>query len=221
MDHVPRLPSRGPLSNRRGTTLVELLVGLVLVGLILLGMLAILRHTQVAYSQGSAAADLQGDVRLALDQITHDLRRAGRDPRGACTFATLATATATSLQLQRDLDGLGNTPAGCIDGGANSEERITFTYDANAKTLSRQAGSGTPTVLARHVEASGPVFTYHYLPSVTGGGCVSGVLTATSAPTVVQRNCTRRVTVTVRANVMAPGGALAKALRTDVDLRSR
>jgi type IV pilus assembly protein PilW len=206
--------------TERGTTLVELLIGLVLVSLVFLGLLALLRSTQLAYSQGAAAADLQGDVRAALDQITHDLRRAGRNPRGTCTFAALSAATSTSLQLQRDLDTLGNAPGSCIDTSAGSEEQITLTYNAGAKTLTRQAGSATPTVLARHVEATGAVFTYYYLPA-SGGGCVSGALTATTSPTATQRGCTRRVTVTVRGNVGAPGGDLSRLVRTDVDLRSR
>jgi hypothetical protein len=123
-------------------------------------------------------------------------------------FVVFPAGTATSLQLQRDLDN-----AGCISG---SEETVTFAYNSGTRVLTRNG-----TTLARNIDAPGGViFTYWHLP-VNGVNCLTGALASTTAPSAAQLGCTRRIAVTLRGSVNTPTGTLVRTVRSDVDLRSR
>lgn len=78
-------------SNRRGEagfTLLEALISMSLFALILVTILMVYDSTQQTYVRGEAKADVQQNVRVAMDQIMRDIRLAGYDPSNAIALQT-------------------------------------------------------------------------------------------------------------------------------------
>lgn len=80
--------------DQRGVTLTELVVTLALAGMISAGLLAIWSKSQEAYFIGAETAEVQQNVRAALDLIVREIRSAGKDATNcAFDYATSATFT--------------------------------------------------------------------------------------------------------------------------------
>lgn len=128
-----RRSGQGMSRDAPGFTLLEALVSMSLFAVILITILLVYDSTQKTYVRGEAKADLQQNVRVALDLIMHDVRLAGYDPSNAIAgqttaakrypFPPLADATtlvnpATELRLIGDMDGDGTTD--CVAYRVNS-----------------------------------------------------------------------------------------------------
>ena len=74
------------LFDQRGFTLTELLVVTAVLGLIMAGVMAIQQQGQQAYVMGSNRVETQQNARVALDEITRELR-------SAASVNTLGSAT--------------------------------------------------------------------------------------------------------------------------------
>jgi type II secretory pathway component PulJ len=241
---------RSAIMGSRGATLVELMVTLAIFATVIFGLLTLWEHAQSAYFVGSERAEVQGDARVALDQMSRDLMKAGRDVLQCafdseaytqCSGAKLArcqalpslgvgftcagryiipAATSTSIQVQMDLDG-----DGLIDTSAPSTESITYAFDAANRRITRQQGTGTARTLADNIDSL--ALTYEG-PTVLNSYCIGawGVLTNT-AGNQTQRDCIQRVTITLvaRGTVGRFGKtgveSIQRILRTTVDLRTR
>ena len=118
--------------SRRGTGLVELLVGAAL-GLVVLSLLtlvvAIGARLLVACGARGEAEDT---AHLAIEAFTFDARRAGFDPTGA-GIAPLAEARSDRVGFAADLDA-----DGAVD--PNSEESIVHVCSTATARLSRIVG---------------------------------------------------------------------------------
>ena len=79
------MDTRDRLVAQRGVTLTELLVALAIFGLIMTGVIATWTKAQEAYFVGSDVAELQQNVRTALDFMVREIASAGRDV-SACAF---------------------------------------------------------------------------------------------------------------------------------------
>jgi type II secretory pathway pseudopilin PulG len=101
-------------SDALGVTLVELAVSLGLLGLILAGVVTTWSAAQEAFFVGSEAAELQQNVRAAMDLMARELRAAGRDVT-ACAFdyAGAAGGDCTPAKAARCRTKLGAGYAGC------------------------------------------------------------------------------------------------------------
>lgn len=77
------------MSNQRGFTLAELLVGLAVLGLLLAGTVTIQRQGQMAYLMGAARVEAQQTSRFALEMMTRELRAA----RSMTTVTSCNTGT--------------------------------------------------------------------------------------------------------------------------------
>jgi type II secretory pathway pseudopilin PulG len=230
----------------RGTTLVELMVTLGIFTIIIVAVLALWQSAQTAYFVGSERAEVQGDARIAVDQMARDLMKAGRDVLQCafdseaytqCSGAKLTrcqgflgggfscagryiipAATSTSIQVQMDLDG-----DGLIDTSPPSNESITYAFDAGNRRITRQQGTGTPRTLADNIDNL--QLTYEG-PTVLNSYCIGawGFFTPGSQ---TQRDCIQRVTITLvaRGTVGRFGQTgtetVQRTLRTTVDLRTR
>src|SRR5262245_46711420 len=85
--------TRGAL-NQSGTTLTELVVTLALVAMVAAGIVAIWSKSQEAYFIGSETAEVQQNVRAALDFMVREIRSTGKDITNcAFDYATSATFT--------------------------------------------------------------------------------------------------------------------------------
>ncbi len=150
MSYSPKAELSSCENNERGFTIVELLVGLA-IGLILLGVaVKIFLVQQRAYNVQEQLAEMQQNIRSAMDMIVRETKMAGYDPTGASFDGIGNNSNATSIQILADLDGDGLT--------TGTNEDITYTYDAGNLQIERDTGGGGQP-LAENIT----VFTFSYL----------------------------------------------------------
>ncbi len=108
------------LRDQRGVTLTELAVTLALFGMIMAGVVGTWQKTQEAYFVGSDAAEVQQNVRAAIDFMVRELRAAGRDVtvcafdyEGSSSVLDCNQAKADRCRLDMGLGTLGYTTNGC------------------------------------------------------------------------------------------------------------
>lgn len=233
-----------------GVTLAELVVVLAIFALVAIGILAVWQQGQTAYFVGSEQAEVQGDARVAIDQMARDLRKAGRDviqcafdseAYTQCSGAKLtrcqsllgvsftcndtwiipvASSTATTMALQVQMD---LDADGLIDTSAPSEESVTYGWTSSSQQITRQQGTGTARVLADNITSLGLVFEGR---APVNGVC-TGAWSAIAPTSQTARDCIQRVTI----NLVASGSVgqfgqsglatVQRTLRTTVDLRTR
>ena len=83
---------RAGLRDARGVTLAELMVTLALFALVMMGVTATWGKAQETYFVGSESADVQQNLRAAVDFMVREIRAAGRDST-FCAFDYAAAAT--------------------------------------------------------------------------------------------------------------------------------
>ena len=120
------------LSRTRAVTLIELLVGIGLSSTVLAGLVGVLAAQVTLHRRLEARAAAAQAVRLVLEVLSRDLRRAGFDP-GAVGFAPVLGADGAGLLLQSDDDG-----DGTIDG--RSQEATAYVFRPGSGVLQRAVG---------------------------------------------------------------------------------
>ncbi len=115
-------------SKSGGFTLVELLVGILLSGIVLAGLYSIFISQQRAFSAQERVAEMNQNIRAAMDLMTREIRLAGYKTSTA-TFTGIATAQASTIQVLADLNQDGDT--------ADSNEDITYSYNAGTLQIWR------------------------------------------------------------------------------------
>jgi type IV pilus assembly protein PilW len=156
--------SRSKQRKTAGFTLIELLVAMV-IGLVVLAGVAttFTMHTRQNTAE-EQIAQMQQNVRGALDLMVREIKMAGYKPNGGTI--TGVTYSASQLEIQADMDGNGT-----INTASGSEEDIIYSYDSVNLQITRKLGSsGTAQLLADNVTA----FTFSYLDA-------NGSATTTSA----------------------------------------
>ena len=233
-----------------GLTLMELVVGLAIFTIIAVGVLGLWQQAQTAYFVTSEQAEVQGDARVALDQIARDLGKAGRDVI-QCAFDSEAYTQCSGAKLARCQSLLGGTftcndtwiipvasssasavtirvqmdlnSDGLIDTSAPSEESVTYTWTSGSAQVRRQQGTGTAQVLADNIQSLSLAFEGR---TPSNGVCTGAWGTITPA-SQTDRDCIQRITITLvaRASVGQFGSTgiatVQRTLRTSVDLRTR
>lgn len=234
------------LRSGAGVTLMELIVAMAVFAIMIVSLLSLWESAQSAYFVASERAEVQGDARVALDQMVRDLTKAGRDviqcafdseAYTQCSGAKLTrcqamlgggftcnntwiipVATSSSIQVQMDLDA-----DGLIDTSAPSEESITYVFNAGPKTITRQQGVGTARVLADNIQS----LTLTFEGPVPSNGVCTGAWGTITPASQTNRDCIQRVGITLvaQASIGAFGGSgttsVTRTLRTTVDLRTR
>ncbi|MBW7897201.1 hypothetical protein B188_02360 [Candidatus Brocadiaceae bacterium B188] len=123
----------------QGFTLIEVVIGLAIC-LILMGVtVSIFNIQRKSYSTQERVAEMQQNVRAAMDMMVREIRMAGYDPTNYGLIG-IGTNTTTSIQILADLDGNGTTTAGL-------NEDITYSYygansGADACKIKRKTGGG-------------------------------------------------------------------------------
>ncbi len=103
-----------PVGDARGVTLAELAVTLGLLGLIMAGVVTTWSTAQEAYFVGSEAAEVQQNIRAAMDFMVRELRATGRDVT-VCAFdyAGAASRDCTAAKASRCQAKLGGGYVSC------------------------------------------------------------------------------------------------------------
>jgi type IV pilus assembly protein PilW len=179
-----------------GFTLIEVMVSMT-IGLVVLA--AVAGTFTVQLRQNSAEeqlAQMQQDVRGALDLMVREIEMAGFKPAGVAVNG-IATSTATTLRIKLDLDSSGVTTDGATDD-------ISYTYSSGVltRTLNNPASSAT---LADNLT----LFSFSYLDA-------NGAATTTS--TAVRRITINITAQTARADPSYPtnGGKRTYQISADV-----
>lgn len=137
MDRVTRAVNS---CDRRGLSLVELMVAIAMFGVAVAVIFGFLTNSRRSYSDMSAQVEYQQAARAVLGLMTREIRSAGCDPTEA-GFDDFAVADAQSFQCRMDLDGDGVIEV------VEPAEDVVYSYDAVADELLRDPGTGPQAVL--------------------------------------------------------------------------
>lgn len=247
---VPRICLSQVAREAHGYTLVEIMVALAMFAIIVISILALWQESQTAYFVASEQGEIQGDARVAIDQMARDLTKAGRDVI-QCAFDSEAYTQCSGAKLARCQSMLGGSfncsnqwiipvasssgsavtirvqmdldSDGLIDTSAPSEESVTYGWTSGSKQLTRQQGTGTARVLADNIESLSLTFEGK---TPVNGVCTGawGAITPTSQ---TERDCIQRVAIslvssgTVGQYSGSGTATVRRVLRTTVDLRTR
>jgi len=136
--------------DRRGMSLVELMIALVLFSVILSVLFSFMLNSRRSYTATSNRVEYQQSIRAVFSLLTREVRSAGCDPQQV-GFEHFAIADDIMLQYRADLDGNGDTV------GLDPPEDVIYQYVTGDDVLARDPGTGSQTIL-RNV--SDLVFTY-------------------------------------------------------------
>ena len=135
-------------SNKKGFTLVELLVAMAISGIVAGAIFTAFLSQQKSYLVQEQVAEMQQNIRAAMDIMVREIRMAGYDPTGF-SGATILGANSSNINITMDIDG---------DGNCSSTETITYSlYDAYGDSdndIGRQVGSSSSTkrAVAENIE---------------------------------------------------------------------
>ena len=137
-------------NKKNGFTLVELLIAMTIGLIILTALSSTFLMQRKIYDVQEQIVEMVQTARAAMDMMTREIRMAGYDPTGT-GFAGIPYSS-SQLQIVADLDGNGNT--------TDSNENITYTYDAANLQIDRNTGSGDQP-FSENIQ----LFTFDYLDS--------------------------------------------------------
>lgn len=117
-------------NNKRGFTLIEVVIGLAISLILMVVTVKIFQVQRKSYSMQEQVAEMQQNIRAAMDMMVREIRMTGYDPTGT-GFAGIGTNTSGMLQFLADIDGNGAT--------TDTNEDITYRYyDANDASYPRE-----------------------------------------------------------------------------------
>jgi type IV pilus assembly protein PilW len=148
--------SMSRFKNTAGFTLIELLVSMA----IGLGVIAAVAGTFTAQTRQNNAeeqiAQMQQNVRGALDLMVREIHMAKYNPAGTTAFSSAygVTYNASQLEVKADMDG-----DGVINTSSGSVEDIIYAHDGTNLYITRKLGAGgTAEIVADNIIA----FTFNY-----------------------------------------------------------
>jgi type IV pilus assembly protein PilW len=128
--------NRSWVHKENGFTLIELLAGILISAILLAGLYSVFFSQQIAFSAQEQVAEMNQNIRAALDLMTREIRLAGYKT-STSAFNGITTATPTSIRILADLNQDGDT--------ADENEDTSYTYNAGTLQICR-SGSAPPAV---------------------------------------------------------------------------
>jgi prepilin-type N-terminal cleavage/methylation domain-containing protein len=125
---------RSGRDKKNGFTLIELLAGILISAILMAGLYTVFFSQQTAFSAQEEVAEMNQNIRAALDLMTREIRLAGYKT-STSTFNGIAAATSNSIRILADLNQDGDTE--------DDNEDISYTYNAGALQICRN-GTGLP-----------------------------------------------------------------------------
>ncbi len=166
------------ITNRRGMTLVEMMVSLSIFGVIMAVVFGFMTSTRRSYDDTREKIHYQQSVRAVVSLLTREIRSTGCDP-GSIGFDPFFLATNNAIRCRADLNGDSDIT------DVNPDEDVTYTYNAGAGELSRLSASGNLVILRGLTNWQ---FTY-----LDGNGNVLGAIPLNAA----DRDLVRYVQITM------------------------
>lgn len=140
------------IEEKKGFSLIELLVALVITSVISAAIYGVFLSSSRSYTTQGVTADVQQNVRSAMEVMLHDIRAAGLDPTANGNFG-IELAEATKLRFTSDsIDaGLGDFN-GILDD--TNSERVTYVLQGTQLTqiLYETTPNENSTTLIRDVQ---------------------------------------------------------------------
>lgn len=122
-----------PQNDRRGMTLVELMISLAIFGVVMGVIFGFLSGARNSYSDTRERVQYQQAMRAVMSLITREVRSTGCDPTGT-GFETFGFAGDNVIQCRMDLNGDGDTT------DVGPDESVTYAYNAATGELMRFDG---------------------------------------------------------------------------------
>jgi len=142
---------RLPKLDRRGITLVELMVTISIFGVIMAVVFTFMSQANRSYQDSRERAQYQQAMRATISLMAREIRSAGCDPNGV-GFEKINTADDDQIRCQMDLDGDSFTTSNSPD------ENVAYAFNAATGEFSRDGGAGAQVIL-RGLNAA--TFTYY------------------------------------------------------------
>ncbi len=127
-------------ADRRGMTLVEMMVSLSLFGVIMAVVFGFMTNSSRSYEDTRAKIQYQQSVRAVVSLLTREIRSTGCDPINL-GFDPFFLADDNSLRCRADLNGDKDIT------DLNPDEDVSYTFNAGTGELSRNNGVETLVIL--------------------------------------------------------------------------
>ncbi len=129
------------MMNRRGFTLVEMMVAMIVLGIMGIALVDMFRIQHSATLRQNEGVLQTQNARAGIDMLSRELRNAGYDPRQT-SGATLLRMSETDVEWTADLNADGDTN----DFGGAGDERVRYYFQADSSALVREANGVTARV---------------------------------------------------------------------------
>ena len=140
-----------PPLNRRGLTLVEMMVSLTIFGIVLGVVFSFMAGSRESYNKTREKAQYQQTVRAVMSLVSRELRSVGCDPSDV-GFDRLGLADDWQVTCRMDLNGDSDVT------DTSPDETVNYQYDPVTGELSRDGGSGAQVILR---EVTNLAFQYY------------------------------------------------------------
>jgi type IV pilus assembly protein PilW len=181
-------------NKESGFTLIELLITMTISLIILTALSSTFLMQRKIYDVQEQVAEMVQTARAAMDMMSREIRMAGYDPKGTMQRSNPAGAdfvgipyNFSQLQIVADLNGDGETDGSTTNDDSN--EGITYTYDAANLQIDRNTGGGDQP-FAENVQS----FSFDYLEA-------DGV---TEVTTTADNDKIRQIKITITARTARP-----------------
>ncbi len=136
----------GIRNNRKGFTLIEILIAMVVSGIVITGIYSVYNYQQKTYVSQLQIVEMQQNLRAGLLMLVNEIRMAGYDPTGAAS-AWIVNLGSDTITFTMDLDG-----DGALSGSGENVTYLLYTAADGRQKLGRQSPA-TPQAVAENIDA--------------------------------------------------------------------
>lgn len=223
------------IKNKKGFTLVEFLVSLLLTSIVMLAVYSVYRVQTHSVKIQEGNQEAQEYARAVVDMMVREIRNIGYLPAGACATIPVNTTgivAAADQSFQFVYDANGDTDCADLD------ENITYAFDTTGcasgfGNITRKEGTNTAQALTDcNVPTGTGNFSFVYYPQQTSGSAPSPYCyPSTSLPSGcvgdVSANLANIQRVSINVTVQSKwadtqfGGQIVATVNSNTDLRNR